>query len=78
MVLRVKPAPPRFPTNCLYIPMDNTPLHSISSVCHPWVTLSQSQRPCIEQGEGVHYRAFKDEKLAEGPWSVDLSSGALF
>ncbi len=36
-VLRVKPTPTRFPTNSLYTPMDNTPLHSISSMCHPWV-----------------------------------------
>ncbi len=36
-VLRVKPTPTRFPTNSLYTPMDNTPLHSISSVGHPWV-----------------------------------------
>ncbi len=35
MVLRVKPTPTRFPTNNLYTAMDNTPLHSISSVCHP-------------------------------------------
>ncbi len=27
MVLRVKPTPTRFPTNSLYTPMDNTPLH---------------------------------------------------
>ncbi len=33
MLLRVKPTPTRFPTNSLYTPMDNTPLHSISSVC---------------------------------------------
>ncbi len=36
MVLRVKPTPTRFPIKSLYTPMDNTPLHSISSVCHPW------------------------------------------
>ncbi len=36
MVLRVKPTPTRLPTNSLYTPMDNTLLHSISSVCHPW------------------------------------------
>ncbi len=36
MVLRVKLTPTRFPTNSLYTPMDNTPSHSISSVCHPW------------------------------------------
>ncbi len=36
MVLRVKPTPTRFPTNSLYAPMYNTPLHSMSSVCHPW------------------------------------------
>ncbi len=36
MVLRVKPTPTRFPTNSLYTAMDNTYLHSISSVCHPW------------------------------------------
>ncbi len=36
MVLRVKHTPTRLPTNNLYTPMDNTPLHSISSVCHPW------------------------------------------
>ncbi len=36
MVLRVKPSPTRLPINSLYTPMDNTLLHSISSVCHPW------------------------------------------
>ncbi len=36
MVLQVKPTPTRFPTNSLCTPMDNTTLHSISSVCHPW------------------------------------------
>ncbi len=36
MVLRVKPTPTWFPPNSLYTPIDNTPLHSISSVCHPW------------------------------------------
>ncbi len=36
MVLRVKPTPTLFPTNSLYTPMENTPLHSISSVFHPW------------------------------------------
>ncbi len=36
MVLRVKPIPTRFPTNSLYNPMDNTPLNSFPSVCHPW------------------------------------------
>ncbi len=36
MVLRVKPTPTSFPTNSLYTPMGNTPLRSISSVCHPW------------------------------------------
>ncbi len=35
MVLRIRPTPTRFPTNSLYTPVDNTPLHSISSVCHP-------------------------------------------
>ncbi len=33
MVLRVKPTPTRFPINSLYIPIDNTPLHPLSSVC---------------------------------------------
>ncbi len=36
MVLRVKHTPTRLPTNSLYTPMNSTPLHSISSVCHPW------------------------------------------
>ncbi len=35
-VLRVKPTRTRFLTDSRYTPMDNTPLHSISSVCHPW------------------------------------------
>ncbi len=35
MVLRVKPSPSRFPTNNFFTPVDNTPLHSIPSVCHP-------------------------------------------
>ncbi len=36
MVLRVKPSLTRFPIKSLYTPMKNTPLHSLSSVCHPW------------------------------------------
>ncbi len=36
MVLRVKPTPTRLPAKSLYTPMDNTPLHSILSCCHPW------------------------------------------
>ncbi len=36
MIFRVRPTPTRFPTNSLYTPIDNTTLHSISSVCHPW------------------------------------------
>ncbi len=36
MVLRVKPSPYRLPTNNFFTPVDNTPLHSIPSVCHPW------------------------------------------
>ncbi len=36
MVLRIKPTPARFPTKSFYTPMDNTPLHCISSVYHPW------------------------------------------
>ncbi len=39
MVVRVKPTPTRFPTNSLYTPMCNTPLHPISSVCLPWGAL---------------------------------------
>ncbi len=35
MVLRVKHTPTRFPNNSLYTSMDNTSLHSISSVRHP-------------------------------------------
>ncbi len=34
MVLQVTPTPTRFPTSSLYTPMDKTPLHFISSVCH--------------------------------------------
>ncbi len=36
MVFQVKPTPTRCPTNSLYTTMDNTPLHSISSMCHAW------------------------------------------
>ncbi len=52
MVFLVKPTPTRFPTNSLYTPMDNTPLHSISSVCYPWDTLSLLLRwaPSILEG----------------------------
>ncbi len=32
MILRVRPTPTRFPTKCLYTPVDNIPLHSVSSV----------------------------------------------
>ncbi len=38
MVLRVKPTPTRFPTNSLYTPMGNTPLHSVPQ-CVPLVGL---------------------------------------
>ncbi len=36
IVLRVKPTPTWFPINSLYTSMDNTLLHSLSNVCHPW------------------------------------------
>ncbi len=36
MVLRIMPTSTRFPTNSLYTPLDNTPLHSMSCVCHLW------------------------------------------
>ncbi len=36
MVLRVRFTPTGFPTNSLYISMDNTVLQSTSSMCHPW------------------------------------------
>ncbi len=36
MALQVKPTPTRFPTSILYTPMDDTPLHSVLSVYHPW------------------------------------------
>ncbi len=42
MVLRVKPKPTRSPTNSLYTPMDNTNLHSISSV--KWGLLTARER----------------------------------
>ncbi len=47
MVLRVKATQTRFPTNSLYIPMDNTTLHSISSVCHPWGSSHRSAGEAI-------------------------------
>ncbi len=34
MALWIRHTHTRFPTNSLYTPMDNTPLQSISSVCH--------------------------------------------
>ncbi len=36
MELLVRPAPTRFSTNSRYTPIDNTPLHFMSSMCHPW------------------------------------------
>ncbi len=55
MGLRVKPTPTRFPTNNLYTPMDNTPLHFISSVCHPLLVDHRyenvSSAPLIENVE---------------------------
>ncbi len=41
MVLRVKPTPTRFPTNSLYTPMENTPLHSM---CVPSVIIIMEER----------------------------------
>ncbi len=38
MVPRVKPIPTRFPANSLYTPMDNTPLHSISTLPLLWLS----------------------------------------
>ncbi len=43
IILRVKPTLTGFPTNSLHTPMDNTPLHSISNVCHTLVVLT-----CLE------------------------------
>ncbi len=36
MALRVRPTLTQLPNNIIYTPMDSTPLHSLSSVCHPW------------------------------------------
>ncbi len=36
MVLRVRPTPTLFLTNSLFTPMDDTPLHSLPGVLHPW------------------------------------------
>ncbi len=36
MVLQVRPTPNQFPISILYTLVDNTRLHSIPSVCHPW------------------------------------------
>ncbi len=43
MVLRVKPTLIRFPTNSFHTPMDNTPLHSITNVCHSWVCSQRTE-----------------------------------
>ncbi len=61
MVLRVKPTPTRFPTNSLYTPMDNTPLHSISSVCHPWGRRDRSQRT---NTKGQEFRSGSTREVA--------------
>ncbi len=55
MVLRVKPKPTQLPTNSLYTAVDNTPLHSISSVCHPW-----------DNNSGVRSRPFARGGQEEG------------
>ncbi len=47
MVLRVKPTPTQFPTNSLYTPMDNTLLHSLSSVGHSWVLWPNRSILCV-------------------------------
>ncbi len=57
MVLRVKPTPTRFPINSLYTPIDNTLLHSISSVCHPWGAAVTSRVEIL--GLGVVMRSQK-------------------
>ncbi len=52
------------PTNSLYTPMDNTPLHSISSVCHPWGDWSGRTRCCqvratmVSLPHGCHLLAY--------------------
>ncbi len=56
MVLRIKPSPTRFPTNSLYTPMDNAPLHSISSVCHLWGLLSLFERKLVEFAKGCRLK----------------------
>ncbi len=50
-VPQVKPTLTLFPTNSIYTSVDNTPLHFISIVCHPWGVLvrcytDQNSCPC--------------------------------
>ncbi len=49
MVLPVGPTPIRFPTSSLYTSMDSTPLHSISSVCHPWGKCCRVQKIAMKR-----------------------------
>ncbi len=53
MVPRVKPTPTRFPTNSLYTPMDDTPLHSISSACHLWGVAKDSAVAVLREVPGL-------------------------
>ncbi len=47
MVLQVKPTPTQFQTNSLYTPMDNTPLHSISSYATRGATAQTQTVPAV-------------------------------
>ncbi len=47
MVLRVTPTLTRFPTNSLYTPMDNTPLHYISSMRHRSLLCTAEYTPLL-------------------------------
>ncbi len=71
MVLPIKPTPTRFPTNSHYTPMDNTPLHSISSVCHSWGTLLLCKlKDRLPIGQSILYYKFSLHIIkSDGHWA---------
>ncbi len=85
MELRVKPTPTRFPTNSLYTSMSNTPLHSMSSVCHPWGSMLLCKRwlqakmfYCVSKLTLLHFPNLCFSHLIKTCWGIRVVRQMFF
>ncbi len=77
LVSRVKPTLTRFPTNSPYTPMDNTPLHSLSSVCYPWRCCLRTVKDSRSTSITITSVLISCLLFSIIPWKMAVNTGAV-